>query len=293
VSTPAGSSQGVSRAGGREDGGAVQTPTCRGIDAWPEDADDLRRTAEVLGRITRDTHDNDSGVSLDLLVRQAVRLVPSADGASVTTLSRGTFRTVASTSPTVVEVDRLQYEHGSGPCVDAVLEDGIFMTGDVAGEPRWHPFGERVHERFGITSMLALRLHLLDESDTIAGLNLSSTRPDAFTEADVDRARLLATHCALLVTATQTRGTAVDLFEVLRANRQIGIALGVLMARRQLTRDQAFDVLRYVTQNSSRTLQDVAAEVADNGADLDVDRRVDSGGAGAPRVWAPEGRVDR
>ncbi len=261
----------------------MQIPSGRGIDAWPEDPEDLRRTAEILGQITRDTHDNDSGVSLDLLVEQAVRLVPNAEGASVTTLSRGTFHTVASTSPTVVEVDRLQYEHGSGPCVDAVLEDGIFTTGDVAREPRWHPFGERVHERFGINSMLALRLHLLDGSDTIAGLNLSSTRPDAFTEADVDRARLLATHCALLVTATQASDKAVELFETLQGNRQIGIAVGILMARRNLTRDQAFDILRHATQNSNRTLQDVAAEVADSGADPEVDTAVDSGGAGAAR----------
>ena len=65
----------------KEDGGLVQTPSCRGIDAWPEDPEDLRRTADILGQITRDTHDNDSGVSLDLLVKQAVRLVPNAEGA--------------------------------------------------------------------------------------------------------------------------------------------------------------------------------------------------------------------
>ena len=39
------------------------TPSGRGIDAWPEDPEDLRRTAEILGQITRDTHDNDSGVT--------------------------------------------------------------------------------------------------------------------------------------------------------------------------------------------------------------------------------------
>jgi hypothetical protein len=65
----------------KEDGGLVQTPSGRGIDAWPEDPEDLRRTADILGQITRDTHDNDSGVSLDLLVKQAVRLVPNAEGA--------------------------------------------------------------------------------------------------------------------------------------------------------------------------------------------------------------------
>ena len=100
----------------------------------------------------------------------------------------------------------------------------------------------------------------------------------------MDRARLLATHCALLVTATQSPDKAVDLFETLQGDRQIGIAVGTLMARRNLTQDQAFDVLRYATQNSDRTLQDVAAEVADTGADPDVESPVEpAGAAAAPR----------
>lgn len=248
----------------------VTTTSRHGIDAWPEDPDDLRRTAEILAQLTRDTRDSDSGVSLDLLVRQAVRLIPTADWVSVTTLSRGHFSTVASSAPTAVDVDLLQYENGSGPCVDAVLEDGIFITGDVAREPRWRPFGEQAQERFGVRSMLALRLHLLDDSGAIAGLNVFSTKADAFTEADVDRARLLATHCALLVTAMQARDKADSLVEALQSNREIGIAVGVLMASRGLTREQAFDVLRYVTQTSDRDLRDVAAEVAQTGADPDV-----------------------
>ena len=245
----------------------MTTTTWHGIDAWPEDADDLRRTAEVLGQLTEDTRDNDSDVSLDLLVKHAVRLIPSADWASVTTLTRGQFATVASSAPTAVEVDRLQYENGSGPCVDAVLEGGIFTTGNVAAEPRWRPFGERAQQLFDVRSMLALRLLLLDGSDTIAGLNVFSTRPDAYSEADVSRARLLATHCALLVTATQARDKAANLLTALESNREIGVAVGILMARHRLTRDQAFDVLRHASQNSGRKLADVAAVVAETGAD--------------------------
>ena len=233
--------------------------------AWPESTDDLRRVAEVLSRLAREATDEGSGGSLDVLAQQGVQLLPTADWASVTTLSRGEFRTVASNAQTAVEVDLVQYEHGSGPCVDAVLEDGIFSCGDMAREPRWHPFGELVHQRFGVNSMLALRLHLFDESDTIAGLNFSSTTPDAFSEADVDRARLLATHCALLVSASTAQEKAANLFKVLQSNREIGVAVGVLMARHQLTRDQAFDVLRHASQNSHRPLRDVAAEVVETG----------------------------
>ena len=230
-----------------------------------ERADDLHRTADSMAQLTRETLHGDTRVGLGLLVDVAVRTVPSADWVSVTTLDHGIFRTVASNAPRAVELDRLQYELGTGPCVDAVLHDGSFCTGDVAHEPRWQPLGQRAHECLGVNSMLALRLYLLDESGTLAGLNLSSTRVDAFTDADVDRARVLATHCALLVTAVQERQRAAQLMAALRSNREIAMAVGVLMGRYLLTRDQAFDVLRHASQNSNTKLRDVAAQVVQTG----------------------------
>ena len=244
----------------------MATSTGRGLGTWPEDSDDLRRIAEILGQLTLDTRGRNAGVSLDLLITPAVALVPTAHWASVTTLSNGRFRTVACSDDTAAQIDLLQYEHGTGPCVDAVLGGGIFTGGDVAQETRWHPLGAQVREAFGVNSMLALRLHLLDESDTVAGLNFSSTTPHAFSQADMDRARILATHSALLVTATQAQNKAANLLKALESNREIGVAIGVLMARHGPTREQAFDVLRHASQNTNRRLAHVAAEVAETGA---------------------------
>ena len=246
-------------------GDTLETSTGRGIENWPESSDDLRRTAEILGQLTVDTQASNAGVSLELLTTPAVALLPTADWASVTTLSRGRFRTVACSDDIATKIDLLQYEHGTGPCVNAVLEGGIFNSGDVAREPRWHPLGAQVHQAFGVNSMLALRLHLLNETDTVAGLNFSSTTPNAFSEADVDRARILATHAALLVTATQAQYKAANLLKALESNREIGVAIGVLMARHGLTREHAFDVLRHASQNSNRKLAHLAAEVAETG----------------------------
>ena len=70
--------------------------------------------------------------------------------------------------------------------------------------------------------MLALRLHLLDESDTIAGLNFSSTTANALSEADAYRARVLATHCALLVTAIHEKQKATHLMTACRPTARSG-----------------------------------------------------------------------
>jgi AmiR/NasT family two-component response regulator len=48
----------------------------------------------------------------------------------------------------------------------------------------------------------------------------------------------------------------------LTSNRQIGVAVGVLMAREKVTSERAFDLLRQRSNNTNRKLRDVAEEVA-------------------------------
>jgi ANTAR domain len=53
--------------------------------------------------------------------------------------------------------------------------------------------------------------------------------------------------------------------KALESNRDIGVAMGVLMQTHRFTREQAFDVLRVASQDTNRKLADIAAEVADTG----------------------------
>jgi len=57
-----------------------------------------------------------------------------------------------------------------------------------------------------------------------------------------------------------------NLTKALQSNREIGVAMGVLMNQHQFTRQEAFDVLRVASQNSNRKLADIAVEVVDTGA---------------------------
>jgi AmiR/NasT family two-component response regulator len=56
-----------------------------------------------------------------------------------------------------------------------------------------------------------------------------------------------------------------NLERALSSNRDIGTAVGVLVAQHKLTRDQAFDLLRIASQNTNRKLHDVALDVIDTG----------------------------
>ena len=231
----------------------------------------LREVAEAVAQLNREIG-TDRGSALRRLVEKGATDLVGARWASVTVLQRGRFRTLVSTAPVADAIDQTQYELGKGPCVDAVLEDATFVTPDIVTEDRWQPLGRRLHD-LGVRSMLAFRLHLLDESELVAGLNFSSDRHDAFSVDDVHRGLILASHCALLVTAEAASSKAENLLRGLESNREIGVAVGVLMARYHLTRQQAFDVLRVASQNSNRKLIDIATEVGDTGVSpLDPER---------------------
>ena len=159
----------------------------------------------------------------------------------------GRLSTVASTGDAATRADALRDEDGS-----------------ACGDRRWEDCG-REHPRRRVTSALSFRLTVLDHSETTAALTIYSERPAAFDETSVSTGLVLATHASLLVTAMLARERADNLVRALESNREIGVAMGILMQRHRLTREQAFDVLRVASQDSNRKLAHIATEVADTG----------------------------
>jgi hypothetical protein len=113
--------------------------------------------------------------------------------------------------------------------------------------------------------MLSFRLYLEDTNGLRAGLNLYASRTAAFDDNARMIGLLLATHGALAVRAAVKSEKADNLEIALHSSREIGIAMGVLMNRHKLSRDQAFDLLRVASQNTHRKLAAVARDVADTG----------------------------
>ncbi len=226
---------------------------------------DLVGLAQAMSAVAERASQGGDAHALEGLVHAAVEQVPRAHRASVTVLRGTRFRTEASTDDRALRADALQYELRSGPCVDAVLEDHVFVTGDVTQDPRWSEWGRRANAEAGVVSVLAYRLHLHDDSGAIAALNVYSDDRDAFDDRALGTGLVLATHGSLLVTAMIARDHADNLLRALESNREIGVAMGILMQGHQLTRDQAFGVLRAASQDTNRKLADVATEVAETG----------------------------
>jgi hypothetical protein len=225
---------------------------------------ELRELAQALEAVTRRV-DGASGTPLDELAEATHEVIPQAESVSLTVLERGHFDTRAATDELARAADALQYQLGRGPCVDAVLDDTATVSGDIAADPRWGEWGPRVAAELGVRSVLAYRLLLEGGHETIASLNVYSTRAEAFDEQALHRGVVLATHGSLLVTAIVTRDVAADLAATLQANRDVGVAMGVLMHRHRVTREQAFDLLRLAGQENALSLAEVATAVADTG----------------------------
>ena len=197
------------------------------------------------------------------LVNVAVGIIPGCHHAGVTVVRRGRPETPAATDEIPAAVDAIQYETGEGPCLSAISEHAVFRTGDLAADDRWPAFSGPAVERTGVRSVLAYRL--FTDRDTFGALNLYSRERDAFPDEVVPIGTILAAHAALAYSLAREREQVSGLEQALGSNRTIAMAIGILMATRQLTEREAFDRLRVASQRSNTRLRDIADEVVRTG----------------------------
>lgn len=224
----------------------------------------LRAVAEAFAQIGT-AIDGAPGAALQALVEVSVARVPGAQAASVSTLRRGTFATGAATDSFARHADAIQYEVGSGPCIDAALEATAYRTGNIQHDERWPEFGRRVSS-LGVRSMAAYRLQLDgDDIGDVAALNLYSRVPNAFDDKAMMMGLLLATHGGLTLRAARSSRTALHLTRALESSRLTGTAVGILMSSHRLSQQQAFDLMSVASQKSNVKLVDIATAVVAEG----------------------------
>jgi len=225
----------------------------------------LRRVGVMFADLDSQLGTVDRRAVFEVLTRVATSRVGGVESASVTTYDGKTFRTVA--DELARGADLLQYELGSGPCVDAIVEGEHRHLGDAGHDQRWPDFGRRAAADFGFASMLSVRLPKGAEAPLVgAGMNLYSRRADAFAAEAVQMALLLATHAGVVLSAASSALRVANLERSLLTKEKIGTAIGVLMTRYELIQDQAMDLLCAASQRSNRRVSDLAGEVLETGA---------------------------
>jgi anti-anti-sigma factor len=213
---------------------------------------------------------------LERTIVTARRLVPGADSVSVTVREpNGGHHTPVQTDDDAGVLDRLQYESGEGPCIDAADPAGpaYARSGTLHVEPSWPTFGPAA-AGLGYNSVLSTALLTGPQPSSFAGaLNIYSRSPGGFSAGARDTAFILAT-CASLALNTayvgvraehglnQAHQQAADLRRALETRTVIGQAIGILMARRGLNAVEAFNVLNRTSQDHNIKLVRLSERLA-------------------------------
>jgi transcriptional regulator with GAF, ATPase, and Fis domain len=222
-----------------------------------------REFAEAMAQLARNLLAQESlQGTLDEIAASAVRLVEGCDAAGILAIRKGRAVTLSSCGEMVEASDRLQGELSEGPCFDlARRADGadgerVFRIADLTEpQPTWPRFAAAARD-LGIGSMTGVLLYTHDED--FGALNLYSRRPGAFGK-DIETAGwLLASHAAVALADARTIDQLED---AMKTRHAIGEAMGILMERHKLSEDDAFGVLRRISQHHNIKLRDVAQRV--------------------------------
>lgn len=228
----------------------------RELDRTWQVLEDFAEAARLLHQYTDDPDVADTVCGL------ALRVV-GGDHASITSIRSGQFTTVAATSELPERADKIQYKVGSGPCLDAIRENDTIRVDDLADDARWPTFGRAASSELGVHSMLA---HVLPiDSHALGALNVYSARAGAFTAQHEKVIAIFGSAAVTAMRAASHAEKANHLETALHTSRRIGVALGILMVRRGVDLDGAWDLLSRASQDSNTKVSELADHVIRTG----------------------------
>ena len=187
---------------------------------------------------------------------RALVLVDGCERASIGVLDGDRFSAAAATDDVMRHIDHLQDQLREGPCLEASVDDGIHLDNDIAVTSRWPRLAATVVEQTPVRAMLAVPL--VHEGRRRGAVNLFADRPQAFSDESVGQAAILAAFATVAVASASHAEQAEQLAEGMATNREIGAAVGILMATHKIGQEEAFDLLSKASQRLNRKLRDIA-----------------------------------
>ena len=220
-------------------------------------------TSGVFRSLARIVYASDSFDEVyDAVVGAAPQLVNGCDHASLMLRGNDTFLTVASSGEVARTIDGYERELGEGPCLDAIVDNSVYHDADLTDGSPWPRLTERVLATTPVRSMAGFRLLVGDRKS--GALNLFSESPGGLDNASVDQGIVLASFVTVALLAAHERRTAETLRAGLASNREIGKAIGLMMAFHKISDDEAFAMLRKASQDMNIKLSEVARRVVDH-----------------------------
>jgi GAF domain-containing protein len=199
---------------------------------------------------------------LDQLATLAAKVLPGDLFCGITLRRDRRVTTVASSDARASQVDEIQYGHDEGPCLHSLSTGQVVVIDDLASDDRWGGY-QMPALGHGVRSSLSLPLHT--DGQTIGALNIYATQPRVFGPQEQLIAGRFADEAsralALAVRIAERTEMSEHLQNALASRAVIDQALGIIMGQNRCTADEAFEVLRTISQNRNVKLRDIAAEM--------------------------------
>ncbi|HTZ45068.1 MAG TPA: GAF and ANTAR domain-containing protein [Jatrophihabitans sp.] len=141
----------------------------------------------------------------------------------------------------------------------ALRQDEPVHSDDLAQDGRWPGYAEAMARWAGMRSVLAVPVRLTGTA--LGVLVLYAGEPGLFDAETAALAGTLADQAALALGLLAGRTKNRNLTIALETSREIGQAMGILMATRKVTGDRAFDLLKQASQQAHVKLRELAREV--------------------------------
>jgi hypothetical protein len=196
----------------------------------------------------------------------ATLIVPGCDHASLLVRQNDRYVTVGASDQLAYHIDQLERQAGDGPCIDAIEAETPQIETDLTTPTQWPHFAAILLKETPVRGAMGFRL-LVDKRKG-AALNLFSRTPNLFDAESAGRAAVLASFSSVAINAVAKGEDATTLRRGLLSNREIGKAVGMLMALNGLSEDEAFELLRRHSQTLNIKLADVAREVIERRGQL-------------------------
>ncbi len=215
--------------------------------------------AEIFAEVARTLlGENDVDATLDRICELAVKTVDACQAAGISMVEDKRVTSRSTTDNVPRAVDRIQSETQEGPCVDAIKEHEVFVTGSLSQESRWPDFAHRAHSETGVESILSLRLFA--RGNTMGALNLYSGERDAFDDHDIAVGSVFAAHAAVAWSSAEREA---HLDAKAESRDVIGMAKGIIIAQQRVSDDEAFDILRRASQRMNIKLRELAQRIVE------------------------------
>lgn len=191
--------------------------------------------------------------------RLARDFIAHSEGAAICLAERSGIRSVGATSEAVRHIEEMWARVGEGPVPDVIAGAGRIVVTDMSTDRRWPRLAAAVAG--GTPLRAAMVLRLATDGHTLGSLDLYSTRPAAFDSdpARFELALLFATQTSIALRAAQE---AENLRAALASREVISVAMGIIMGRQNVSREEAFEILRRASQRENRKVRDIAARLA-------------------------------